>query len=122
MKSLGAKTDKSIFAELRKTQFSTFLLYRFLQKKTILNYEILGTGAWERCKIWGAGFSQSRSARGKLGGGQLPPLPPSSQAPDSEFINFCGKLIWNIIQERVRLPFSALNSNFSKMAFIGFCA
>ena len=79
MKSLGAKTDKSIFAELRKSQFSIFLLYRFLQRKTILNYEILGTGAWERWKILGGiGFYQSRSARGKLGGqlamgGQLPP-------------------------------------------------
>ena len=52
MKILAAKTDKSNFAELRKTQFSNISLYRFLQTKTILNYEILRTGALERCKIW----------------------------------------------------------------------
>ena len=81
MKSLGAKTDKSIFAELRKTQFSTFLLYRFLQKKTILNYEILGTGAWGRCKIWGGGQDFLRVGQrvvswGGSWGGQLPPPAP----------------------------------------------
>ena len=94
IKILARKTDKFIFAELRKTQLSNFSLYPFLQKQTILNYEILGTGAWKRYKIWGRvhNFLRIGQRVENWGGCEVGQLTPYLQARRCHFAIFLPKI------------------------------